>query len=215
MLKDKRNSTLESSESENEERINIIILGNSEVGKTCFILRYTENKFQSVYLATIGTDFKVKTVKIKNKQYNLFFYDTTGQEKFRSIPLNSIKNAHGIILMYDITNKTSFESIPNWIKSIEDEKGKDFPLIILGNKIDKNEERVISEEEGIKLANEYGIEFYEISNKENINVNESGMALINKILLRQKEDSDYNSSRTSHKLHRMRTGEQDNSSKCC
>ena len=169
-------------ENENEERINIMTLGNSEVGKTCYILKYSENFFQELYLTTVGIDFKIKTETINNKHYKLFLYDTTGQEKYKSIALNIIRNAQGIILMYDITNKKSFESIPEWIKSIRDSKGDNFPMILVGNKLDKGDIRIISEKEGKALADEYGIKFFETSNKTGVNVHEAGTALVNEIL---------------------------------
>ena len=109
-------------ENEFEEKINIMTLGNTTVGKTCFILKFTENRFQETYLVTIGLDFKMKTIQIKEKKYKIFFYDTTGQERYKSIALNTIKNANGILLMYDITNEESFKSIPNWIQSVKDVK---------------------------------------------------------------------------------------------
>ena len=169
-------------ENENEERINIMTLGNTEVGKSCFILRFTDNIFQEIYLATVGIDFKIKTETINNKQYKLFLYDTTGQEKYKSIALNIIKNAQGIILMYDITDRKSFESIPDWIKSVKDAKGSNFPMILLGNKLDKEDVRVIKEKEGKELADEYKIKFFETSNKTGTNIQEAGMALFNEIL---------------------------------
>ena len=98
-------------EKENEYeygRHNIMVLGNSEVGKTCFILKYTENFFQELYYSTVGMEFKIKKETINNKQYNLFLFDTSGAEKYRSIALNIIRNVQGIqgiILIYDITDK--------------------------------------------------------------------------------------------------------------
>ena len=168
------------------ESINIMTLGNTAVGKTSFIIKYTEDTFQEVYLSTIGIDFKVKTVTIKDKQYKLFFYDTTGQERFRSLSFNIIKNAHGIILMYDITNKSSFNSIPEWIKNIKESKGEDFPMILCGNKIDKEDERVITREESEELSNEYVIDFFEISNKNGINIEKAVLSLVKKILRHNK-----------------------------
>ena len=175
-------------DNENEERINIMTLGNSEVGKTCFILKYTENFFQELYLTTVGIDFKIKNETINNKQYKLFLYDTTGQEKYKSIALNIIKNAQGIILMYDITNKNSFESIPEWIRSIKDAKGDNFPMILLGNKLDKEDIRIVSEKDGKDLAKEYNMEFFETSNKDGTNIQEAGRALVNEILKSQEND---------------------------
>ena len=205
-------------ENENEERINIMTLGNSEVGKTCYILKYTENFFQELYLTTVGIDFKIKTETINNKQYKLFLYDTTGQEKYKSIALNIIRNAQGIILMYDITNKKSFESIPEWIKSIRDSKGENFPMILLGNKLDKEDIRVISEKEGKELAEEYGIKFFETSNKTGVNIQESGMALVNEILkIKENEIKDSFVSKSSHnsKLSSKRTTLKSEEKRCC
>ena len=205
-------------ENENEERINIMTLGNSEVGKTCYILKFTENFFQELYLTTVGIDFKIKTETINNKQYKLFLYDTTGQEKYKSIALNIIRNAQGIILMYDITNKKSFESIPEWIKSIRDSKGENFPMILLGNKLDKEDIRVISEKEGKELADEYGIKFFETSNKTGVNIQESGMALVNEILkIKENEIKDSFVSKSSHnsKLSSKRTTLKSEEKRCC
>ena len=193
-------------------------LGNSEVGKTCYILKYTENFFQELYLTTVGIDFKIKTETINNKQYKLFLYDTTGQEKYKSIALNIIRNAQGIILMYDITNKKSFESIPEWIKSIRDSKGENFPMILLGNKLDKEDIRVISEKEGKELADEYGIKFFETSNKTGVNIQESGMALVNEILkIKENEIKDSFVSKSSHnsKLSSKRTTLKSEEKRCC
>ena len=204
-------------ENENEERINIMTLGNSEVGKTCYILKYTENFFQELYLTTVGIDFKVKTETINDKQYKLFFYDTTGQEKYKSIALNIIRNAQGIILMYDITNKKSFESIPDWIKSIRDSKGENFPMILLGNKLDKEDIRIISEKEGKELADKYGIKFFETSNKTGVNVQESGIALVNEILKNKQNEMISNISKNSisSKLSSQKASLKNDERRCC
>ena len=203
-------------ENENEERINIMTLGNTEVGKSCFILRFTDNIFQEIYLATVGIDFKIKTETINNKQYKLFLYDTTGQEKYKSIALNIIKNAQGIILMYDITDRESFESIPEWIKSIKDAKGSNFPMILLGNKLDKEDVRVIKEKEGKELADEYKIKFFETSNKTGINIQEAGMALVNEILkINNLENRESKLSKSNTILSKKSVKLKNNSKRCC
>ena len=201
---------------ENERRINIMILGNSKVGKTCFILRYTDNIFQEVYLSTIGIDFKTKTETVNNKQYKIYLYDTTGQEKYKSIALNIIKNAQGIILMYDITDRESFESIPEWIKSIKDAKGSNFPMILLGNKLDKEDVRVIKEKEGKELADEYNIKFFETSNKTGINIQEAGMALVNEILkINNLENRESKLSKSNTILSKKSVKLKNDSKRCC
>ena len=201
---------------ENERRINLMILGNSKVGKTCFILRYTDNIFQEVYLSTIGIDFKTKTETVNNKQYKIYLYDTTGQEKYKSIALNIIKNAQGIILMYDITDRKSFESIPDWIKSVKDAKGSNFPMILLGNKLDKEDVRVIKEKEGKELADEYKIKFFETSNKTGTNIQEAGMALVNEILkINNLENRENLMSNNNTRLSIKNTKVKKESKRCC
>ena len=201
---------------ENERRINLMILGNSKVGKTCFILRYTDNIFQEVYLSTIGIDFKTKTETVNNKQYKIYLYDTTGQEKYKSIALNIIKNAQGIILMYDITDRESFESIPEWIKSIKDAKGSNFPMILLGNKLDKEDVRVIKEKEGKELADEYKIKFFETSNKTGTNIQEAGMALVNEILkINNLENRESKLSKKNTILSKKSVKLKNDSKRCC
>ena len=203
-------------ENENEERINIMTLGNTEVGKSCFILRFTDNIFQEIYLATVGIDFKIKTETINNKQYKLFLYDTTGQEKYKSIALNIIKNAQSIILMYDITDRKSFESIPDWIKSVKDAKGSNFPMILLGNKLDKEDVRVIKEKEGKELADEYKIKFFETSNKTGTNIQEAGMALVNEILkINNLENRESKLSKSNTILSKKSVKLKNNSKRCC
>ena len=207
-----------SEDSESEERINIMTLGNTMVGKTSFIINFTENNFQESYLATVGIDFKVKNVTIKDKLYKLFFYDTTGQEKYKSIAFNIIKTAHGVILMYDITDKATFNSIPEWITSVKDTKGEDFPLILCGNKIDLEEERKVYKEDGEDLADEYKINFFEISNKDGTNVEEAGLCIVNKILEKRQRDglTDNNTLHSSNKLSSSsKSTQEDNSGRCC
>ena len=209
-----------SEESESEERIDIMTLGNQGVGKTNFILRYTENIYQETYLNTIGIDFKTKNIIINENQYKLFFYDTAGQEKFKSISLNIVKNTQGIILMYDITDKSSFLAIPDWIESIREIKEKNFPMILCGNKIDLEDKRIVSKEEGKKLADEYQIEFFETSNKDEININEAGICIVNKILDKRSKDNlsvEVNRSNSTSKLssRTTRTEQAEDSMKCC
>ena len=174
-------------------KINILALGNTSVGKTSFILKYTENNFREVHLSTIGIDYKTKIVKLENgKKYKVDFYDTAGQEKYKSIALNVIKNADGVILMYDVTKKESFESISRWMEGIKAQKETNFPIILVGNKIDKEDERLVTKEDGQNLANKFRIKFFEISNKEGINIEECALSIINEIadIKEGREDND-------------------------
>ena len=202
-------------ENEKLETINIMNLGNHAVGKTCYILRFTENKFEKNYLSTNGIDRKVKIVTINGKKYKLSFYDTVGQEKYRSITLNVIKSAQGIIVMYDVTDINSFNSIPNWIQSIKDKKGSAFPMILVGNKIDKESERKITKEQGEKFAKENGIDFFEISNQDGTNVQEAGLALFNKILEKKEKDKLESRSSNTVELRSQNGKKKEDSKRCC
>ena len=198
--------------SNNEETIKIIILGNSKVGKTSFLIRFTKNKFDETYLATIGIDHICRIINIENKLYKLIFYDTAGEEKYKSIPKNYIKNMQGIILMYDITDKSSFDSIIDWISDVKEIKGENFPMILVGNKIDLNESREVTEEMGNELAEKNQIEFFETSNKDGTNIQEAGLEIVYRIL-GETESVKANNSR----IERISTANSNNctSRKCC
>ena len=201
-----------SEDSKNEETIKIIILGNSKVGKTSFLIRFTKNKFDETYLSTIGIDYQDRIINIENKQYKLMFYDTAGEEKYKSIPKNYIKNMQGIILMYDITNKLSFDSIIDWISDVKEIKGENFPMILVGNKIDLNESREVTEEMGYELAEKNQIEFFETSNKDGTNIQDAGLEIVYKIF-GETESLKANNSR----IERISTANPNNctSRKCC
>ena len=177
--------------SENEKII-LSVLGNSGVGKTSFIMKFTDNTFQESYLATYGIDFKTKYININNKKYRVDLYDTAGQERFRSVSVNSIRMSDGVILIYDITNEFSYETINTWMENIYEVKGKDFSVILIGNKCDIDGGRVVSKEKGEQLAKKYNIPFFETSNKMGTNIEEAGLKLINKIIennIRDAQDS--------------------------
>ena len=149
----------------------ILLLGDSSVGKTCFLLRYTDNTFQEIYMSTIGLDYRLKTVKLPNeKKIRAQIWDTAGQDRFRAITKNYYKGSNGIILIYDVTDKKSFEGVKNWIEQIRDEVTQEVLIYLVGNKIDKKEERKISKEEGKKLADSFGVQFYESSAKTGENI---------------------------------------------
>ena len=169
--------------SPDEIPLKIMLLGNTAVGKTSFILKYTENTFQEVHLSTIGVDFRIKSITYENKKYKLSIYDTTGQERFKSLAFSLIKNVDGIILMYDVTDVSTFNSIPNWIQSAREKKGQNYPMILLGNKIDLIDRRKITKEEGEEIANKNGLDFFEISNKESVNIENAILTLVKKILI--------------------------------
>ena len=154
--------------------IKLIVLGNTSVGKSSFILKYIEDKFVLNYIATLGIDFKQKKLKLKNGQeVRLRIYDTAGQERFKSVAVSFIKKAEGVILIYDIGNKATFESLEEWIKNIKESGKENLPIILVGNKCDlPPEKRQVELIEGKDKAEEFNIPFFETSCKEGINIKE-------------------------------------------
>jgi len=151
----------------------VLLLGDSSVGKTCFLLRYCDKTFQEAHLSTIGLDYRLKTMTLKSgKNIKLQIWDTAGQDRFRAITKNYYKGANGIILIYDVTNLQSYENVKNWITQIKDEANPNVIIYLAGNKVDvKDEERVVKTEDGQRIADEYKLKFYETSAKSGINVN--------------------------------------------
>ena len=154
--------------------IKLIVLGNTSVGKSSFILKYIEDKFVLNYIATLGMDFKQKKLKLKNGQeIRLRIYDTAGQERFKSVAVSFIKKAEGVILIYDIGNKATFESLEEWIKNIKESGKENLPIILVGNKCDlPPEKRKVELIEGKDKAEEFNLPFFETSCKEGINIKE-------------------------------------------
>ncbi|XP_061632833.1 ras-related protein Rab-13 isoform X2 [Phyllopteryx taeniolatus] len=128
----------------------LLLIGDSGVGKTCLIIRFAEDNFNSTYISTIGIDFKVKTIEVDGKKVKLQVWDTAGQERFKTITTAYYRGAMGIILVYDITDEKSFENIQNWMKSIKENASAGVSRMLLGNKCDIEAKRKVTKETGEK-----------------------------------------------------------------
>ena len=161
----------------------VLLLGDSSVGKTCFLLRYCDKSFQDAHLSTIGLDYRLKTLTLKNKKnVKLQIWDTAGQDRFRAITKNYYKGANGIILIYDVTSLQTYENVKNWITQIREEANPNVIIYLAGNKIDIPEEsRAVKTSDGQKIADEYQLPFKETSAKDGMNVNEIFQELVEKI----------------------------------
>ena len=139
----------------------VLLLGDSSVGKTCFLLRYCDKSFQDAHLSTIGLDYRLKTMTLKSgKNIKLQIWDTAGQDRFRAITKNYYKGANGIILIYDVTNVQTFENVKNWISQIKEEANPNVVIYLAGNKIDLPEDTItVATDEGQKMADEYKLLF--------------------------------------------------------
>ena len=160
----------------------VLLLGDSTVGKTCFLMKYTDKTFQDIHMATIGLDYRLRSMKLKSgKSIKLQIWDTAGQDRFRAITKNYYKGSHGIILIYDITNTQSFENVKTWVNQIREEASSNVIIYIAGNKVDMEDERKVDRDDGEKLAEELGFPFVETSAKNGININETFEDLVERI----------------------------------
>ncbi|XP_074918124.1 ras-related protein Rab-10-like [Chelonoidis abingdonii] len=129
-----------------------------------------------------GIDFKVKTITFNDTTVKLQIWDTAGQEQFHTISTSYFRGARGFVLVYDITNSDSFQGITSWMKDIREKADDEVDIVLLGNKCDKETERVIPKHRGEKLAWEYGIPFFETSATDNINIEDAFSVLVKEIL---------------------------------
>ncbi|KRX03903.1 P-loop containing nucleoside triphosphate hydrolase [Pseudocohnilembus persalinus] len=149
--------------------LKILILGESNVGKTCLLLKYVDDKFQTNHMPTIGIDFRNKIIRTQGKNVKLTLWDTAGQERFRIVTNTLYNGAQGIVLCYSVGDRNSFTNIKTWMKQIKESAGSDVAILLVGNKSDITE-RQVTEEEGKALAESYNISHYECSAKSGSNV---------------------------------------------
>ncbi len=168
----------------------ILLLGDCSVGKTCFLVRYVDDTFKDNHITTIGVDFKTKILEDeKNSELiKLQIWDTAGQDKFRCITKNYFRGSNGILLIYDITSPSSFKNIRNWISQIRDSLKDEACIVLVGNKVDLENDRKIDTDKGIQLAKEFNINhFFETSAKNNYNIN-----IVFEKLVKQMQDNSKN-----------------------
>ena len=172
-----------------ELKFKIIIIGDSGVGKTSMLLKYVDDYFPETHIATIGVEYKTKTL-IKGKyKISLNIWDTAGQERFKSITKTFFNNTTGALFVYDITKRASFSG-PTGVKTwIKDTKEYDkFDSIIVGNKIDLEKKRVINFSELKELGVKNKMDFFETSAKTGKNINEVFDKLVDNIIKNRSEE---------------------------
>ncbi|CAG5937995.1 unnamed protein product, partial [Menidia menidia] len=148
----------------------LLIIGNSSVGKTSFLFRFADDSFTSAFVSTVGIDFKVKTIYRRDKRVKLQIWDTAGQERYRTITTAYYRGAMGFLLMYDITSQESFCAVQDWATQIKTYSWDNAQVVLVGNKLDLEEDRQVPTEDAQRVATELGFQFFEASAKDNINV---------------------------------------------
>ncbi|KAK2569629.1 Ras-related protein Rab-3A [Acropora cervicornis] len=165
-----------------DEYFKILVIGDSDVGKTSLVFRFVDGSFSSQFVSTVGIDFKNKTIVWNYKRIQLQIWDTAGQERYRSLTTAYYRGAAGFIIVYDITNEISFKDVQEWVSQIEGNSGPEAKKILVGNMSDKEKERKVTRERGQQLADQLGAEFIEISVKDNSNVEKVFQLLVESIL---------------------------------
>jgi Ras-related protein Rab-2A len=146
--------------------LKFIVIGDTGVGKSCVVLQFIENKTRTTHDVTIGVEFGAKTISVRNKNIKLQIWDTAGQENFRSITRSYYRSAIGALLVYDITRKETFEHVKGWLEEVKANGNPYMEILLVGNKNDLETERVITYEQGEKVAKENGLSFIEINAKD-------------------------------------------------
>jgi small GTP-binding protein len=166
--------------------LNIIIIGDTSVGKTTLMKRFIDGIFNEKILSTLGVELFRKQVKINDNDYVLKIWDTCGQERFRTLTKNYYKNAEGIMLLFDIHSIDSFQHLNNWMKSLnENFNGSDIPLVVVASKCDL--EQMITDNEIEDYSNKNNVKIYKSSAKDNIQVEEPFLYLANEIIENKKK----------------------------
>lgn len=165
-----------------DEKIKIMLMGDSDVGKTSLLKKYCENEFSNSYITTVGIDFKIQYLTINNKKIKLQIWDTAGEERYRIVAKNYLNSSDGFLILYDITRRESFDNVNNWIEQIVDVAENHSYCIIVGNKYDLKDGRQVNVNEGKELAKKNKYEFFETSAKDGYNIKEVFESLTRKIM---------------------------------
>ncbi|XP_041854411.1 ras-related protein Rab-27B-like [Melanotaenia boesemani] len=180
--------------------IKLLALGDSGVGKTTFLYRYTDNKFNRKFTTTVGIDFREKRVVYlgtgadgtteRNFRVHLQLWDTAGQERFRSLTTAFFRDAMGFLLMFDLTNQQSFLNVRNWMSQLQANAYCDCPdVVLVGTKADLKDTRNVHTRQARDLADRYGIPYFETSAMTGVDVDQAVTTLMNLVMKRMEQST--------------------------
>ncbi|XP_017747917.1 PREDICTED: ras-related protein Rab-15 isoform X1 [Rhinopithecus bieti] len=207
----------------------LLLIGDSGVGKTCLLCRFTDNEFHSSHISTIGgagagrrgeeerryggaariefpgqswegVDFKMKTIEVDGIKVRIQIWDTAGQERYQTITKQYYRRAQGIFLVYDISSERSYQHIMKWVSDVDEYAPEGVQKILIGNKADEEQKRQVGREQGQQLAKEYGMDFYETSACTNLNIKESFTRLTELVLQAHRKELEGLRTRASNEL---------------
>lgn len=181
--------------SEYDYLFKLLLIGNSGVGKSCLLLRFSDDTYSNDYISTIGVDFKIKTVELEGKTVKLQIWDTAGQERFRTITSSYYRGSHGIIIVYDITDQESFNGVKMWLQEIDRYATSTVLKLLVGNKSDLTDKRVVEFDVAKEFAEANNMPFLETSALDSTNVEEAFLTMAKQIkesMAKQKLNNDSN-----------------------
>jgi len=155
----------------------LLLIGDSGVGKSCLLLRFADDTYTESYISTIGVDFKIRTIELDGKTIKLQIWDTAGQERFRTITSSYYRGAHGIIVVYDVTDQESFNNVKQWLQEIDRYACENVNKLLVGNKCDLTNKKVVDYTSAKEYADQLGIPFLETSAKNATNVEQAFMTM--------------------------------------
>ncbi|ALC48462.1 Rab35 [Drosophila busckii] len=159
----------------------LLIIGDSGVGKSSLLIRFSDDTFSGSYITTIGVDFKIRTVLIDGLRVKLQIWDTAGQERFRTITSTYYRGTHGVIIVYDVTNGDSFANVRRWLEEIQNNCDV-VNKVLVGNKNDDPDRKVVITEDAQRFARQMDIELFETSAKDNLNVEDMFLSITRQVL---------------------------------
>lgn len=196
----------------------LLIIGDSGVGKSSLLVRFADNHFSGNYITTIGVDFKIRTIEINGERVKLQIWDTAGQERFRTITSTYYRGTHGVIVVYDVSSGESFANVKRWLHEI-DANCDVVNRILVGNKNDDPDRKVVLTEDARRFADQMGIQLFETSAKDNINVEEMFRPITTLVLKSKKDQKELRDDPSKIDLSKGRHGRPSQKanpkSKCC
>jgi len=159
----------------------LLLIGDSGVGKSCLLLRFADDTYTESYISTIGVDFKIRTIELDGKTVKLQIWDTAGQERFRTITSSYYRGAHGICVVYDVTDMDSFNNVKQWLQEIDRYATEGVNKLLVGNKSDMTDKKVVEYTVAKEFADSLGIPFLETSAKNASNVEQAFLTMARQI----------------------------------